>query len=90
MRPLIWSRKAQRSLAKIYKYLVQFNPDAARRVVFEIYDAADILGRHPYVGRGMSGGRRELVVAPYVIVYRVRTGQIHILNVWHGAQNRPG
>ncbi|WP_342238846.1 type II toxin-antitoxin system RelE/ParE family toxin [Inquilinus sp. OTU3971] len=50
--------------------------------------AADSLERLPRRGRpGLELATRELVVTPYVIVYRV-TGQVEILRIWHGAQNR--
>jgi toxin ParE1/3/4 len=76
-------------VARAYSYLAQFNPAAAQRVAFDIYEAADILVQHPYVGRGILGGRRELVAGSYVIVYRVRAAETRILRVWHGAQDRP-
>jgi toxin ParE1/3/4 len=42
----------------------------------------------PHLGRpGDVKGTRELVVLPYVIVYR-HTGEIvEILSIWHGAQD---
>jgi toxin ParE1/3/4 len=34
-------------------------------------------------------GTRELTVLwPYVIVYRIASGVVEILEIWHGAQER--
>jgi len=42
----------------------------------------------PSLGRsGEVAGTRELVVAPYVVVYRVRDEVIEIVQIWHGAQD---
>jgi len=42
----------------------------------------------PSLGRsGEVAGTRELVAAPYVVVYRVRDEVIEIVQIWHGAQD---
>lgn len=90
MRPIVWSKAAQRDVDRTYRYLARFNPAAAQRIASELYDAVSLLEQHPYAGRGISSGRRELVAATsYVVVYRVRSAEVRILRVWHGAQNRP-
>lgn len=88
MRSVVWSPAAQRDIANVYRYLAQFNPATTQRVASELYEAALMIEPHPYAGRSILGGRRELVAGEYVIVYRVRTTETRILRVWHGAQNR--
>jgi plasmid stabilization system protein ParE len=42
----------------------------------------------PALGRpGEKKGTRELVSAPYVIVYRLHKDVAEILHIWHGAQD---
>lgn len=36
---------------------------------------------------GERKGTRELISAPYVVVYRLHKDAVEILHVWHGAQN---
>jgi plasmid stabilization system protein ParE len=69
VRSVVWSPAAQRDVAAVYSHLAQFNPAAAQRVAFDLYEATDILVQYPYVGRGVTGGRCELVAGPYVIVF---------------------
>jgi toxin ParE1/3/4 len=68
------------------------NLATANRVCRAIYDAIQILRRHPYSGKGgMEEGTRELAISksPYIVAYRViEPGAIQILRIWHGAQNR--
>lgn len=91
MRPVVWSRAAQRDVGRAYSYLAQFNPAAAQQMATELYEAVRLLAPYPYSGREVDGGRRELVAAgSYVIVYKVRTTETRILRVWHGAQDRAG
>ena len=48
------------------------------------------LARHPDMGRkGRVAATRELVVAPYVVAYRVRRTEIEILAIIHGARRWP-
>jgi plasmid stabilization system protein ParE len=65
----------------------------ANRVCRAIYDAVQILGRYPEMGRvGIESGTRELVVPSfpmYIVVYRVIDSvAVQVLRVWHGAQER--
>ncbi len=44
----------------------------------------------PHRGRpGRIAGTREVVRAPYIVVYRVMPDAVEILRIYHGAQNRP-
>jgi len=64
----------------------------ANRVCRTIYDAIQILRRHPHLGRsGTEPGTRELVIpkSPYIVAYRLlQSDAVQILRIWHGAQNR--
>jgi toxin ParE1/3/4 len=68
------------------------NLATANRVCRTIYDAIQILRRHPYSGKaGTEEGTREFVIptSPYIVTYRVMESEaVQILRIWHGAQNR--
>ena len=79
---------------KIISYRIEQdrNLDTANRVCRSIYDAIQILRRHPHSGRlGTKEGTRELVISqsPYLVVYRVIEPEVvQVLRIWHGAQQR--
>ncbi|HYA81180.1 MAG TPA: type II toxin-antitoxin system RelE/ParE family toxin [Methylocystis sp.] len=89
---LRWTTPALRDLEAIGDYIAQDNPAAAARVVTSILDHAEMLVRHPHIGRpGRVPETRELVVAntPYIAPYRVRGDVVQILAVLHGARRWP-
>jgi plasmid stabilization system protein ParE len=78
----------------IRDYIHDRNPESAVRVGARIRESVELLRFFPYAGRlGRVAGTREWVVRglPYVIVYEVTAGEpgdVMILGVFHGAQNR--
>ena len=83
-----WTPEALDDLDRVVAYVETANPWAASRLAVQLIAAADSLERLPRRGRpGVELTTRELVVAPYVIVYRI-TGRVELLRLWHGAQNR--
>ena len=75
-----WTEEAQRWLRDIYDYIAADNPDAARKVVTEIYDKVQILEAHPAIGyryRAETEGEiRILLYGHYRIAYLI-TGNSH-------------
>jgi toxin ParE1/3/4 len=66
------------------------NPTAARQVAKTLYDGAMPLGDMPNRGRiGRIAGTRELVSAPFIIVYRIDAEIVEILRIYHSAQDWP-
>lgn len=87
-----WLAKALANLSAEAEYIARDNPSAASRTIQVIEDTVDLLRRHPALGRGgRVTGTRELVVAgrPYIVPYRVRTNEIEMLRVFHGARKWP-
>jgi toxin ParE1/3/4 len=87
-----WSRPAARQLDEIGDYVARDNPVAAHRLVNVLVERAAALATHPHLGRaGRVPETRELVVAgtPYIVVYRVRLGDVEVLAVFHGARRWP-
>jgi addiction module RelE/StbE family toxin len=84
-----WTGLAVRDLENIARYIQLDNPAAAGRMMRALYDGAMSLERLPNRGRaGRIAGTRELIFAPYIIVYRV-TQAVEILRVYHGSQDWP-
>jgi toxin ParE1/3/4 len=85
-----WPPTALRDLQSVHEYTSGDSPDAADRVIGTLLDAIQALERSPGMGRrGRVPGTRELVVAPYVIAYRVEENVIALLAIIHGAQRWP-
>jgi toxin ParE1/3/4 len=79
-------------LEAIHTYLREHHPGFAQTTIRKLYDAARSLKQFPLRGRvGRVDGTREFVMAPlpYVIVYGVDAGAVHIFRVVHGSQNWP-
>jgi toxin ParE1/3/4 len=81
------TRRAQLQLGLIVDYLIQRNPAAARRFQERIGAACRQLAALPFSGPPASRpGTRRLVVAPYVLTYRVTSAAVEILDVRHSRQ----
>jgi len=88
--PVVFTGEAIDDLAHIRRHIGLDNPQAASRVAVQIIAACDRLEYLPERGRpGLVPGTRELsVIWPYVIVYRVKSDQVEVIRVWHGARDR--
>jgi addiction module RelE/StbE family toxin len=86
---IVWSFSALEDIELHYSYIARFNPKAAAEVAADLYGIGQSLKRLPMRGRpGIIEGTREIVSAPYVIVYQVDGDMVHVLRVWHEAQYR--
>ena len=68
MTSIAFSRNALAAIERFAEFLLE--RDAAGRTLELIANAVEILRRHPYIGRRVEGGLRELVIS------RGRTGYI--------------
>jgi toxin ParE1/3/4 len=88
VRQIRWTVEASDQLEAAVKCIQQDNPSAARNVAQSILDSIEQLATFPGVGRsGEVKGTRELVISPYVVVYRSTEEIVEILHIWHGAQD---
>jgi len=82
-----WTKLAQEDLESIQKYIYDNNPKAAKEVVLHIIDRVEVLiPKNNAIGRaGRVLGTRELVITkyPYIIPYRVKNDEIHVLRILH-------
>jgi toxin ParE1/3/4 len=91
MLPVVWLDDSISDLADIITFIAGENPSAARRLKARLEAAPLPLTEHPYLYPvGRTPGTRELVAHPnYVIVYRVSSARIEIVNVLHARQEYP-
>ena len=84
-----FSPEALGDLAHIRNYIGERNPSAASRIAVQLVAACDRLEYLPERGRpGLVDGTREVTtIWPYVIVYRIVSGGVAIVRIWHGAQD---
>lgn len=82
-----WTKATQEDLECIQKYIYDNNPKAAKEVVLHIIDKVEVLiSENTAIGRaGRVLGTRELVITkyPYIIPYRAKDNEIHVLRVLH-------
>jgi toxin ParE1/3/4 len=84
---------AARDLDEIINWISQDNPRAAARLVDRVRAKIERLAVSglSHIGRpGLLEGTRELVEAPYIIVYAIDLPNqlIDVLAILHGAKNR--
>jgi plasmid stabilization system protein ParE len=87
-----WTPQAADDLQAIFDFIARDSPYYAQVTVEGILAAIDHLERFPLLGRHVPESARddlrELIKAPYRIVYR--TGEaIKILTIFHGARRFP-
>jgi plasmid stabilization system protein ParE len=90
---LVWAPPALRDLARLHRFLVTKNPDAARRAVRTIRQSVKALTTHPEIGRPvdeMPPEFREWVIqfgdGGYVVLYRYDGRTAIVLAVRHGRE----
>lgn len=88
-----WTLQAADDLAAIHDFIHRDSPAHAQAVVERLFLAADQLRSFPDLGRVVperdEPDLRELVRAPYRIVYRRRPEMIEILTVFHATRAFP-
>ena len=87
-----WTEAALRDLEELHAFIAADRPEAADRTVDSILNALETAARFPESGRAGTRvkGTRELVLTPWLIVYRVRSGAVEVLAVIHGSRKWAG
>jgi toxin ParE1/3/4 len=89
---LTWSHRARRDLLELIAFIAEDSVQSAEAVADRILKAAKLLTEFPRSGRiGRIPGTRERVVdkTPYILAYRIVSGRIRILRVYHGSRRWP-
>ena len=89
---VVWTDEATEQLDGIYAFVARNSEYYARKLIDKLVARADTLGDFPLFGRMVLRYNdptiRELVVAPYIIVYLVQPEHIEVLTVIHGSRER--
>lgn len=87
---LIWTENALNDVQRLYRFLEEKSPDAAKRAVQAIRAQIKIIADHPGVGRpvpDMPDPYREWPIdfgdSGYIVRYRIEGTTGVILAVWH-------
>ena len=82
---------AFRDLEEIWEYIAQDNPDAADRVIDEVFSALDALASTPHMGHRRpdlaSRALRFWPVRTYLIAYAPEEQPLWVVAVLHGRRN---
>ena len=93
MTELIWSPQALRDLESIRDYIAADSPHYAGLVVERIVAGVERLRRFPESGRMVpernSPEIREVIIRPYRVVYRLRSGSVEIATVFRASRMFP-
>jgi plasmid stabilization system protein ParE len=87
----MWAPAALADVEAIAQYIARDSADNAALFVTRLIEATDRLARFPESGRIIpeigNAACREVMVAPYRIMYRLETDQVWITGIDHGARN---
>lgn len=88
-----WTQNAIEHLVNIYDYIALHSSTYGKRTVDRITRRSEQIAEHPFSGRKVpeydADDIRELIENPYRIIYRIKSDQIDVLAVIHGAQLLP-
>ena len=89
---LVWLPQARADLERLYQFLADKNPQAAKRAIQQILESALLLKDNPKLAPGwqVDPHFRELRIAVGKSNYRLRyayhNGTIVIVRIWHGRE----
>jgi toxin ParE1/3/4 len=90
---VVWTPQAQEQLRAIHDYVAAASPVRARHLVDRLTSRSKQIAEHPQSGRKVPEldlpQIREVIERPYRIVYRIKSGQIDVIAVLHGAMQSP-
>ncbi|QUY46974.1 type II toxin-antitoxin system RelE/ParE family toxin [Serratia plymuthica] len=87
-----WLRKAASNFDDEYDWFYQESPQVATEFAREVFRLVSLLVSNPALGRaGRVMGTREIVMKtfPYLIPYRIKNNEIHILRIFHMHRRPP-
>jgi plasmid stabilization system protein ParE len=91
---VVWLPQALQDIGRLYEFVANKSPEAARRAAERIAYAARQLEQYPDLGQPMEDGARRQIFVPfgagaYVIRYRRDNEKnVVIVRVWHSREQR--
>ena len=86
------TRRANLDIRRQIDWLAERSPRSAAKAARAIFDAVGRLGHHPLSGRSIDSGGRETKMRfgrfGFIVRYEVRPGEVVVVHVFHGAQDR--
>jgi len=86
-----WTDTAEGHLDAIYAYIAQDSPEYARRMVDRLTRRSQQIAEFPYSGRKVPeydvDPIREVIEGFFRIIYHIKSDQIDVLAVIHGAMD---
>ena len=86
-----WTNTAEGHLDAIFTHIVQNSPEYAKRMVDRITRRSQQIAEYPLSGRRVTeydfNQIREVIEGSYRIIYHIKSDQIDVLAVIHGAMN---
>lgn len=86
-----WTETAQGHLGAIHNYIAKDSPEYAKQMVDRLTRRSQQISEFPLSGRAVPEYElekiREVIEGPYRIIYYIKSDQIDVLAVIHGAQN---
>lgn len=93
MTSVIWSPQSQKDIESIRAYIAEDSPAYADLVVRRLIASVDRLYTFPESGRIVPERNapdiREIIVAPYRIVYRLRPEWVEIATIFRASREFP-
>ncbi len=92
---IIWTQSALEDLRELVRYIAADDPIAAERFGNAIISRVEGIQSFPRIGRVVPEVGddlvREIILAPYRIVYQLddSSEEIAVIRVWHGARGEP-
>ncbi len=87
MAELIWSERAITDLNSIGEYIALDSEYAAKKLIKELLEKANILSIHPGKGRpipeNIPGNYRQILHKSYRVIYRIEKETVIISSVYH-------
>jgi plasmid stabilization system protein ParE len=89
-----WTETARGHLRAIHDYIAKDSPEYALLMIDRITRRSQQIAQFPRSGRRVpeydSDEIREVIVRGYRLIYRIRTEQVDVLAVIHGARDLGG
>ena len=92
---IIWSPVSRDDLHDLVRAIAADSPTRAENFAYRLMQQTDKLQDFPEIGRQVPEQNdpdiREVIVAPYRVIYRVRSQKhlVEIVRVWHSARGTP-